>query len=100
MSECLKHLGAGKAFDESQADFSGMSETPLAISQVIHEAVVEVNEEGTEAAASTAAAMKFRSAKQPPQTPVEFKCNRPFMFIIHDRKNNGVLFIGKYTKPL
>ena len=71
----------------------------LFISDAVHQAVVEVNEEGTEAAAATAQTFSSRMAliEFP---PVEFKCNRPFLFIIHDKINGGVLFMGKYKKPV
>ena len=67
----------------------------LFISQVIHQAVVEVNEEGTEAAAATVVVMLRGGPIRHP----ELRCNKPILFIIHDRKNGGILFIGKYTKP-
>ena len=98
MSENLIKLGASLPFDRKFADFSGISDDPdgLYISKVIHQAVVEVNEEGTEAAAATAVLM-LRCAMVR-RTEV-FKCNRPFLFVIHDRANGGILFIGKYTQP-
>jgi len=98
----LKDLGATHAFDEEKADFSLISPDSkgLYISKVIHQAVVDVNEEGTEAAAATAVVMMKRCAaisfNFPPE---EFKCNRPFLFVIHEKENNGILFIGKYMKP-
>jgi serpin B len=92
-------MGAPDAFDAA-ADFSGINGIPdgLHISKVLHKAVIEVNEEGTEAAAATAVIMMKRCAvvRNPPQ---EFVCNRPFIFIIHDNKNHSILFIGKYEKP-
>ena len=69
------------------------------ISKVIHQAVVEVNEEGTEAAAATSANFGLRSLKIE-RPPIKFKCNRPFIFIIHDESHGGSLFMGKFTKPL
>ena len=87
------------AFDEKRADFSGISSDPsgLYVSKVLHQAVVEVNEEGTEAAAATAVVMMTRMAMV--YEPYEFNCNRPFIFIIHDKVQNSILFIGKYSKP-
>jgi serpin B len=92
-------MGASDAFD-ARADFTGINKDPtgLYISKVIHKAVVEVNEEGTEAAAATAVIMMTRCMRiEPP--PEEFKCDRPFIFLIHDNQDNTVLFLGKYSKP-
>jgi serpin B len=75
-------------------------EERLFISNVIHQAHVEVDELGTEAAAGTAAIMLIRcSMFGPVEVPVEFVCNRPFLFIIHERVQNNVLFIGKLANP-
>ena len=68
------------------------------MSQVIHQSVVEVNEEGTEAAAATAVVMMKRMAVFSPP-PEEFKCNRPFFFVIHETQSNAILFIVKLMKP-
>lgn len=99
MSNHLKELGASHAFDQDKADFSGINANPdgLHISKAFHQAVVEVNEEGTEAAAATAMMMGVRMMVI--QEPHELNCNRPFLFIIHDNIHNNILFFGKYTKP-
>jgi serine protease inhibitor len=94
----LEKLGAGVAFG-SKADFSFINPSnELYISNVIHQAVIEVNEEGTEAAAATAVVEKTKSI---PRKIVikEFVCDRPFMFIIHDNHHKCILFIGKYNNP-
>lgn len=90
-------MGASSAFSAEKSDFSGISNDAdsLHISKVLHEAVIEVNEEGTEAAAATSVIMHKRCAEFPEQ----FLCNRPFIFLIHEKKGNNVLFIGKYMKP-
>ncbi len=100
LSDHLKALGAGDAFDQDKANFKGISDisSGLYISKVVHKAFVDVNEEGTEAAAATGVIMMTRSA-MPMDPPVEFKCDRPFLFIIHDKSNGSVLFMGKYLKP-
>ena len=88
------------AFDEGKADFRLMIDDykGLYVSAVVHQSVVEVNEEGTEAAAATAVVMMKRCAMFSPP-PEEFKCNRPFLFVIHETQNNGILFMGKFMKP-
>lgn len=86
-------------FDETKADFSGIVNDPngLYISKVVHQAVVEVNEEGTEAAAATGVVMMTRMAIM--LEPANFICDRPFLFLIHEKKQNAILFFGKYTQP-
>lgn len=96
LADALIKLGAPDAFDSMKADFSGISDSSdLFISKVIHQAVVEVNEEGTEAAAATSVIMQKRCMVM----VEEFRCNRPFIFLIHEKKSNGILFIGKFMKP-
>lgn len=100
LSSHMKELGATLPFDEDKADFTGMHPTApkLHISKLVHQAVVEVNEEGTEAAAATAAVMMTRMAVIDPV--LELRCDRPFMFIIHEKVHNAALFIGKVVNPL
>ncbi len=90
----LESMGMGIAFDEFDADFSRISETGdrLYISRVLHKAVVEVDEQGTEAAAATVVEMKEESAEI---DPAQFIADRPFMFIIADEKDGSILFMGK-----
>ena len=97
LSEYLKALGAKLPF-ESEADFSGMSDDKgLSISQVMHKTIIEVDEDGTVAAAATALRMLGSCFIE--DEPVDFKINRPFLFIIHDKIQNGILFIGKCSSP-
>ena len=78
-------------------DFSGMTGRPgLYISDVIHEAYVDVFEEGTEAAAATAVVMR-KSSVPPP--PVEFRADHPFLFLIRDQRSGGILFLGRLADP-
>jgi len=99
LSETFKQMGAPLPFDERSADFSRMRDG-LFISKILHKAVVEVNEEGTEAAAATAVVMNLRSARPlPMEPPKEFICDRPFLFVIHEQTHKTTLFFGKYVKP-
>jgi serpin B len=93
----LSELGMPIAFDRDRADFSGMTdEVPLAISTVIQEAFVAVDEEGAEAAAATGVAMVARAAMARPQTMI---FDRPFLFLIFDRQTEVPLFIGRVSDP-
>ena len=92
-------LHAELAFSD-EADFSGIGEEPLKISEVVHKAFVEVNEEGTEAAAATAVGMVLCAGiSGPAPQPKIFKADHPFLFFIRDRKTNAVLFTGRVLDP-
>ena len=97
MVETLSNMGMPTAFIHD-ADFSGMDGTTnLLIQNVIHQAFVEVNEEGTEAAAATAVVVGIESAA-PRRTPI-FRADHPFIFIIHDRGTGNILFLGRVSDP-
>jgi serpin B len=89
-----------------KADFSGINgydpphDDSLFVSTVFHKAFVEVNEEGTEAAAATGVAMRISlSVRQKlPPVPV-FRADHPFMFGIRDRKSGAILFLGRMADP-
>ena len=96
----LSTMGMPTAFT-SNADFSGMDgKTDLYISDVVHKAYIEVNEEGTEAAAATAVIMKTMAAAPGREVPVPvFKADHPFLFVIQDNNTGTVLFTGRITNP-
>jgi serpin B len=95
----LKALGMGSAFSPSTADFSGMTGSKdLFFSAVIHKAFVDVNEEGTEAAAATGIVMRA-SAIAKPTKPHIFRADHPFVFLIQDNWNGAILFLGRVTDP-
>ena len=70
----------------------------LFISAVIHKAFVDVNEEGTEAAAATGIAMTGAASEEPKEPPV-FRADHPFVFMIRDNRNSAILFLGRITNP-
>jgi serpin B len=90
-------MGADLAFSD-RADFSGIGDEPLKISEVVHKAFVEVNEQGTEAAAATAVAMAVCGIMRLPE-PKAFRADHPFLFFIRDRNTNTVLFSGRVLDP-
>jgi serpin B len=91
LKSVLHDMGIYDAFDN--ADFTGISNSGLHIEKAVHKAFVEVNEEGTEAAAATGIAMLESG-------PLEFTVDRPFIFIIQDNETGSILFIGKVVDPL
>ena len=97
MKRTLTALGLIDAFDPATADFSGISKESLYISDVVHKAFVEVNEEGTEAAAATGIIMKATALRPPPQT---FRADRPFLFLIRDNASGKILFMGRIKNPI
>ncbi|XP_006888775.1 PREDICTED: serpin B6-like [Elephantulus edwardii] len=96
MKDVLCSLGMADAFDQGKADFSGMSsKRDLFLSKVVHKSFVEVNEEGTEAVAATAAVFMMRCARRSRQ----FCANHPFLFFIQHAKTNSILFCGRFASP-
>ena len=94
----LEAMGMKRAFSRD-ADFSGISSTePLYISAVLHKAYVDVNEEGTEAAAATGVVVGAMAARVPQPVPV-FRADHPFLFVIRDTQAGSILFMGRLTKP-
>ena len=97
LASVLQSMGMTDAFS-SDANFSGMDgKRDLFISAVIHKAYVEVNEEGTEAAAATGVVMRLTSVGPTP-TPV-FRADHPFLFLIRDNLTGSILFIGRVANP-
>jgi serpin B len=95
LNDVLAKLGMPKAFG-SEADFSGMDGTRnLYISAAVHKAFVDVNEEGTEAAAATAVVMAERAMLRQPT----FRADHPFLFVIRDNATGSILFAGRVMDP-
>ena len=98
MASVLKSMGMTDAFTPGAADFSGMNGSKdLFISAVVHKAFVEVNEEGTEAAAATGVTISVTSI--PLDRPPIFRADRPFLFLIRQNKTGSILFIGRVANP-
>jgi serpin B len=95
----LGAMGMPEAFTGT-ADFSGMTgNRDFAISDVIHKAYIDVNEEGTEAAAATAVTMRALAMRVPDQPPPVFRADHPFVFLIRDNGSNSILFMGRVANP-
>jgi len=93
----LQAMGMTLPFGRT-ADFSGMSPSPLYLSAVKHKSFVEVNEEGTEAAAATVGIMSL-AVMRPVTPPFEMVVDRPFLFVIADNLTRAILFIGVVFEP-
>jgi len=98
LDDQLKSMGMTDAFDENLANLSGISDDRLFVDFVKQNTFVEVNEEGTEAAAVTTIGIRLTSAG-PDQTPT-FIIDKPFIFAIRERTTNTLLFIGQVVNPL
>jgi serpin B len=98
LADTLRAMGMPLAFSD-QADFSGMSSVEsLMLTEVIHKAFVDVNEEGTEAAAATGGVFGPTSAPLE-QEPIVFRADHPFLFMIRDNRTGSILFLGRYVGP-
>jgi serpin B len=98
LKNILSEMGITDAFN-GKADFSDITgNKELFISNILHKAVIEVNEKGTEAAGSTAVVARIKSARVVIE-PKIFKANHPFAFMLIEKKKNAVLFIGKLNNP-
>ena len=98
LSDALKALGLEAPFG-SDADFSGISEVPLKIDEILQKVRVQLDEEGTKAAAATAIVVACMALPQPEET-VEMRVDRPFAFVIADGESGSVCFAGAIENPV
>ena len=99
LDQTLRRLGMTDAFDPAKADFSRMTsgKNKLFIGAAVHKAFIDVNEEGTEAAAATGVAIGLTSAM--PQAVAVFRADHPFLFIIRENRSGSILFMGRVAEP-
>lgn len=96
LKSTLSSMGMSDAFNQSRADFSGMSMgRNLFLSNVFHKAFVEINEQGTEATAGTGSVVSTRTRLP----SIEFNANHPFLFFIRHNKTGNILFYGRFCSP-
>lgn len=101
----LASLGVTDLFDPNRADLSGINgrrppdPKALWVSEVIHEAVADVDEMGTEAAAATAVVFDTVSMMAIRQRPIVFRADHPFVFAIRERRSGTILFLGRLSDP-
>ena len=103
LGDALSRLGMSVAFGTG-ADFTGISNPPnppdqLRITKVIHQAFLELDEKGTEAAAATAVLMGRKGTPAPEAPPIEFRADHPFLFFLRDTVTGEVLFMGQLVNP-
>ncbi len=98
LADALSAMGMPSAFEPARADFSGMDgERDLFISAVVHKAFVDVNEEGTEAAAATGVVVGITSIG--PVEPMRFVADHPFLLLIREEASGAILFMGRVANP-
>ena len=98
LKSTLSDMGMTAVFDPERANLSGISEQDeLVLSAAVHQAFVQVDEEGTEAAAATGAVVGVTSA--PADTPVVFRADHPFLYLIYHEQTGGILFLGRLADP-
>ena len=99
LADLLKAMGMPLAFDPTAADFSGITtEDRLYIARVIHQANIDVDEKGTEAAAATAVVMDVGGPGEPFE-PFVIRVDRPFLFVLTDVPSGAILFLGQVADP-
>lgn len=98
LNDALRSAGMAAAFSRS-ADFKGMSPDAAGISQVIHVANLDVDEEGTVAAAATAVTVRSMAVRRPIRQPIVFRVDRPFLAMIRDRVTGVILFASVINHP-
>ncbi len=91
MIDLLREMGITDAFDPMLADFSGIADLPLYISQVLHKTYIAVTEQGTKAGAATVAHLKCGAS---PDEPIKLTLDRPFIYLLIDCQTQQPLFIG------
>jgi serpin B len=99
LNETLQELGIRELFS-ARADLSGIADAPLHVSDALHKAIIEVDTEGTTAAAATAIIISVTGECYcPPPTPMPFNADHPFVFALRDKRTDSILFMGRLTEP-
>lgn len=97
LNDIVSKLGAPSMFLPGEADFSNFSDANVYVSKMIQKAKIEVSEEGTKAAAVTAAMVMMTSLNPSEPRHVEFHANRPFVYMITEAQSGCIFFMGQYT---
>jgi serpin B len=97
LQNVLSLMGMGIAFTDA-ADFSNISDISLLISKILHQAYIQTDEEGTEAAAATV--VEFEPTMVGPVESITIDVNHQFIYLIREVTTNSIIFMGKVTDPL
>lgn len=97
LNDVVAKLGASSMFSAGKADFSKMTNEGFFVSKMLQKAKIEVTEEGTKAAAVTAAVMMRAMAPGDEPRSVNFHCDRPFLYVISESNTGAILFMGQFT---
>lgn len=100
LREAIVAAGCWLPFDDRYANFSGISETPLLIDDVVQQVRFQMDEEGTRAAAATEVMMAGSAAIMDGPGPIEFNADRPFIIAVVDRSSGAILFAGVVVNPV
>ena len=95
----LKAMGINQAFNEEKADFSNMASLSLYVSDAVHKATIDFSEEGIKAAAVTVFGMDTMGMKPAQDEPLVINIDHPFLFLIRDKNNDTIWFIGAVYEP-
>lgn len=98
LNSSLDGLGVHTMFGD-QADFSGISRQPMQVSNVLHEAVLTIDEQGLEGAAATAVVMRAMAMVSRPEQPVVVRVDRPFLFLVRHSGSGAVYFLARVVRP-
>lgn len=98
LTSVLDALGAHTMCTD-RADFSGVSEQPMSVSAVVHEAVLTIDEQGLEGAAATATVMRAMAMRADHAEPVVVRVDRPFLFLVRHRPSGAVYFLSRVVRP-
>jgi len=99
LTRILRAMGMEDAFDDAKADFSKITDVKVVTSLVLHKTYIEVNEEGTEAAAVTVVCVRAAGAAPKPKKKFTLVFDRPYFYAIHDRNTGLILFMGVMQRP-
>lgn len=97
LNDIVSELGAPSMFDANKANFANFANGPVFVSKMLQKAKIEVSEEGTKAAAVTAAVVMLTSLQPNEPQRVQFHANRPFVYMITDSETGSIFFMGQFT---